>query len=122
MECSICWENFIQPSSNENCEELKKEFMANHNGDNNRDIKYMSLLLLPNMIPRYRCQNEKCYKYICDYCYENTINEKELFKCHYCRMNDYNVYMKVNVLRELQIKVLGEEGFRKWWKEQILDI
>ena len=122
MECSICWENFIQPSSNENCEELKKEFMANHNGDNNRDIKYMSLLLLPNMIPRYRCQNEKCYKYICDYCYENTINEKELFKCHYCRMNDYKTYVKVNVLRELQIKVLGEEGFRKWWKEQILDI
>ena len=122
MECSICWEKFIQPSSNENCEELKKEFMANHNGDNNRDIKYMSLLLLPNMTPIYRCQNKKCYKYICDYCYENTINEKELFKCHYCRMNDYNIYMKVNVLRELQIKVLGEEGFRKWWKEQILDM
>jgi hypothetical protein len=41
---------------------------------------------------------------------------------NYCRMNDYKTYIKVNVLRELQIKVLGEEGFRKWWKEQILDM
>ena len=119
MECSICWEKFIQPSSNENCEELKKEFMANHNGDNNRDIKYMSLLLLPNMTPRYRCQNKKCYKYICDYCYENTINEKELFKCHYCRMNDYKTYMNINVLRELQIKVLGKDDFIKLLIEKI---
>jgi hypothetical protein len=122
MECSICYENFIQPSSNENYEELEKEFMINHNDDNYKDIKFCSLLLLPNRTPRYRCPNEKCYKYICDYCYENTINEKELFMCHYCRMNDYKTYVKVNVLRELQIKVLGEEGFRKWWKEQILDI
>jgi hypothetical protein len=59
---------------------------------------------------------------MCDYCYENTINKKELFKCHYCRMNDYKTYMKINVLRELQIKVLGEDGFRKWWKEQILNM
>ena len=76
MECSIYWEKFIQPSSNENSEELKKEFMENHNGDNNMVIKYISLLLLPNMTHRYRCQNDKCYQYICDYCYENTINEK----------------------------------------------
>jgi hypothetical protein len=122
MECSICYEQFIQPTSDDNCEELKKEFMTNHNDDNYKDIKYMSLLLLPNMKPRYRCQNGKCCKYICDYCYENTINEKELFKCHYCRINDYKTYMKINVLRELQIKVLGEDGFRKWWKEQMLNM
>ena len=119
MECSICYEQFIQPSSDENCEELTKEFMKNHDDDNNKDIKYISLLTVPNSEPRYRCPNDKCCKYMCDYCYENTINEKELFKCHYCRMNDYKTYMKINVLRKLQIKVLGEEGFRKWWREQI---
>ena len=27
-------------------------------------------------------------------------------------------YMKINVLRELQIKVLGEDGVKKWYKEQ----
>lgn len=122
MECAICYNKFIQPTSDENCEELKKEFMANHTYDNDKDIKYMSLLLIPNMKPRYRCQNDKCGMYMCDYCYENTINEKELFKCHYCRMNDYKTYMKINVFRELQIKVLGKDGFRKWWKEQILNI
>ena len=119
MECSICFENFIQPSSNENCDELQKEFMKNHNDDNKKDIKFMSLLIFPNDTPRYRCPNDKCCKYMCDYCYENTINEKELFKCHYCRMNDYNTYMKINVLRELQIKVLGKDGFIKWYKEQL---
>ena len=119
MECSICYENFIQPSSNENCDELRKEFMKNHNDDNDKVIKWMSLLIIPNGTPRYRCPNDKCCKYMCDYCYENTINEKELFKCHYCRMNDYKTYVKVNVLRELQIKVLGEEGFRKWYKEEL---
>ena len=28
MDCSICYENFIQPTSDENYEELKKEFEA----------------------------------------------------------------------------------------------
>jgi hypothetical protein len=79
MECSICYENFIQLSSNENCDELEKEFMKNHNDDNKKDIKFMSLLIFPNGTPRYRCQNDKCCKYMCDYCYENTINEKEIF-------------------------------------------
>jgi len=122
MECSICYENFIQPSSNENCDELQKEFMKNHNDDNKKDIKFMSLLIFPNDTPRYRCPNDKCCKYMCDYCYENTINEKELFKCHYCRMNDYKTYMKINVLRELQIKVLGKNGFIKWYKEQLSNL
>ncbi len=119
MECSICYENFIQPSSDENYDELQKEFMKKHNDDNDKVIKWMSLALLPNMTPRYRCPNYKCCKYMCDYCYENTINEKELFKCHYCRINDYKTYMQINVLRELQIKVLGKEGFIKWWRDQV---
>ena len=122
MECSICYEQFIQPSSNENYEELEKDFMTKHDNDNSKDIKFMSLLLLPNMKPRYRCANDKCSVYMCDYCYENTINEKKLFKCHYCRMNDYKIYIQKNVLRELQIKVLGKEGFRKWYMKQLLDM
>ena len=59
MECAICYNKFIQPTSDKNCEELKKEFMANHKDDNDKDIKYMLLFLLPNMKPRYRCQNDK---------------------------------------------------------------
>lgn len=119
MQCSICYENFIQLSREVNYEELEKEFMTNHNDDNDKVTKFLSLLLLhANDTPRYRCQNDKCRKYMCDYCYENTINDKELFKCHYCRMNDYKIYMKINVLRELQIKVLGEDGVKKWYKEQ----
>ena len=34
-------------------------------------------------------------------------------------MIDYKTYMKINVLRELQIKVLGEHGFWEWYKEQL---
>jgi len=122
MECCICYEKFIQLTSNNNCEEFTKDFMSFYNDDNVKVIKYISLLLLPNMMPRYTCQNDKCCKYICDYCYENSINFKDMFKCPYCRMNDYKSYMKKTVLRELQIKVLGEDGFRKWWKEQIVNI
>ena len=121
MECSICYEQFIQPTSDENRKELEEEFGKNHN-DDYKWVRYCALLLLPNTKPRYKCNNDKCCKYMCDFCYEKTINEKKIFKCHYCRMNDYNTYMNINVLRELQIKVLGEEGFRKWWKEQILDM
>ena len=122
MEFCICYEQFIQITSYDNCEELKKDFMLFHNDDDNKVIKYISLLLLPNMMPRYTCQNEKCCKYICDYCYENTINLKDMFQCPYCRMNDYKAYMKKNVLRELQIKVLGKDGFIKLLIEQISDI
>ena len=122
MECSICYEQFIQPISDENCEELEKEFMDAHVNDNDKNTKYLSLLLLPNVKPRYKCHNDKCCKYICDYCYDVSINEKELFRCHYCRLNDYKTYMKINVLRELQIKVLGDDGFRKWYQEQLYDI
>ena len=121
MECSICYEQFIQFTS-DNSEELKKDFMSFYNDDADKIIKYISLLLLPNMMPKYTCQNDKCCKYICDYCYENTIDFNKIFKCPYCRMKDYKTYMKIFVLRELQIKVLGEDGFRKWWKEQILNI
>ena len=122
MNCSICYEYFIQPSSNEDYKELEKKFMIEHNKDNNKDIKFLSLLLISNCKPKYMCSNDKCGMYMCDYCYDNTINEKELFKCHYCRTNDYKKYMKINVLRELQIKILGKEGFKKWYMEQLFDL
>ena len=122
MECCICYEHFIQPNSDENMKLLKEEFMLVHNDNIDKEIRFMSLLLLPNMKPRYKCHNDKCGVYICDYCYENSIYEKELFKCHYCRIYDYKTYLRINVLRELQIKVLGEDGFRKWYREQILEI
>lgn len=119
MEFSICYEQFMQPTSDETCEEVRENFMSLHNDDNDKHIKCMALLMLPKMTPRYRCQNDKCCVYICDYCYENTINEKELFKCPYCRNYDYKTYMIINVLRELQVKVMGEDGFRKWYMKQL---
>ena len=112
MECSICYEQFIQPTSDENRKELEEEFDKNHN-DHYKWFRYCALLLLPNEMPKYKCHNDKCCKYMCDYCYEKTINDTKLFKCHYCRMNDYKTYMNINVLRELQIKVLGKDGFIK---------
>ncbi len=111
MECSICYEEFIQPISQENSEELQNKFMSEHNDDIDKDIKFMCLLLLPKQMPVYTCQNDKCCKHMCDYCYGNTINEKKLFKCHYCRVYDYKTFMRINVLRELQINVLGKDGF-----------
>ena len=121
MECSICYEQFIQPSSNEHYEELEKKFMTIHNKDENKDIKFGGLLLLPNMTP-YKCPTYECNKYICDYCYDKLYDDKEIHKCAYCRRNDYKTYYKKNVLRQLQIKVLGKDGFLKWYKEQILNI
>ena len=122
MECSICYEEFIQVGMcKQNDDEAKTEFMENHQDDEDNEIKFMSLMLLPHHKPRYKCPNDKCCKYICDYCYDNTIDEKTLFKCHYCRMVDYKTYIITNVLRELQIKVLGKEGFIKLWREQFLN-
>ena len=121
MECSICYEQFIQPTSDENRKELEEEFGKNHN-DDYKWVRYCALLLLPNTKPRYKCNNDKCCKYMCDFCYEKTINEQKIFKCHYCRMNDYKTYMNINVLRELQIKVLGRDGFIKLLIEKISNI
>jgi len=115
MECSICFEQFIRPTSNDNYTELYNEFMEK----NNDDIKFLSLLLLPNQMPKHRCHNDRCDKYLCEDCYEKSIDDTTLFKCHYCRCSEYKIYMSKNVLRELQIKVLGEDGFRKYWKDQL---
>jgi len=76
MECSICYEQFIQPISDENRKELEEEFDKNHN-DYYKWFRYCALLLLPNDMPRYKCSNDKCCKYMCDYCYEKTIDEKK---------------------------------------------
>lgn len=120
MECSICYEQFIQLPSNERSKELEEEFDKNHNDDYDyKWFRYCALLLYPNAMPRYKCHNDKCCKYMCDYCYENTINEKELFKCHYCKTIDYKTYMKKNVLLKLQIKVLGSDGFMDLLMEQV---
>jgi len=122
MECSICYEQFIQPTSDDNRKELEEEFDKNHN-DYYKWFRYCALLILPNGMPKYKCPNDKCCKYMCDYCYEKTINELgTLFKCHYCRVIDYKTYMNRNVLPELQFKVLGKDGFIKLMIEQISDI
>ena len=39
---------------------------------------------------------------MCDYCFDRSINEYKLFKCHYCRQNDFKAHMTTNVLDELQ--------------------
>ena len=121
MECSICYEEFIQLGMcKQKNDEAKKEFMENHQDDEYKIIKCMSLIIIPPHKP-YKCPNDKCCKYICDYCYDNTIDEKTLFKCHYCRMVDYKTYIITNVLRELQIKVLGEEGYENLWYEHMME-
>ena len=87
--------------------------------DPNHDIhKFLSLLLFPNMMPRYTCNNKKCGVFYCDECYYQTINEK-VFKCHYCRCYDYKTYMCINVLLDLQIKILSKEGYKRWFMEEI---
>lgn len=122
MECSICYEQFIRPTSDENRKALEEEFDKNHN-DYDKWFRYCALLLLlPIDMPRYKCRNDKCCKYMCDYCYEKTIDKKKIFKCHYCRVNDYKTYMTTNVLQELQFKVLGKDGVLELLLEQIPDI
>ena len=115
MECSICFEQFIRPTSADNYTELYNEFMEK----NNDDIKFLSLLLLPNQNPFYQCHNDRCNKYLCEDCYLKSIDDSTLFKCHYCRCCDYKIYMSKNVLRQLQIKVLGEDGFKKYYRDQL---
>ena len=48
MDCSICYEQFIQPTNNQ----TPKEFGKNHN-DDYKWIRYCALLLLPNTKLRY---------------------------------------------------------------------
>ena len=45
MECSICWEKFIQPSSNENCEELKSRALSR-----NTFLKILTICLKKHLI------------------------------------------------------------------------
>jgi hypothetical protein len=113
MECAMCFEQFIQFTSDKDLLDKRNEYMKK---SNNNNIKFLSLLLLPDQKPKYACKTNECNKYFCDDCYENKKCVTKIFQCNYCNTCDYKEYMLVNVLRELQIKVLGEEAHLEWCK------
>jgi len=111
MKCGMCFEKFIQPTNDKDLFNKRDEYMKK---SNNNNVKFLSLLLLPDQMPKYKCKAAKCGKFFCDDCYETKKETTKIFKCKYCNTYDYREYMLVNVLRDLQIKVLGENAHLEW--------
>ena len=113
MICAICSEKFIQPTDDKDLFDKRTKYLKKNN---NNGVKFLSLLLLPDQMPKYKCKADKCGKFFCDDCYETKKEITKIFKCGFCNTYDYKDYMLVNVLREVQIKVLGENAHLEWLK------
>lgn len=104
MECSICYENFI------NREEFIKKMPdvkinVNENYVFNEFMKLLNLYKNPHI-----CSTLNCESIICHTCLINIkqSNENDIFICPYCRKIDWKDYM-LNVFDELKFRILTNE-------------
>jgi hypothetical protein len=123
MECSICYEKFFTPKSQEECERLYEENVKDNNFD--EIMKFKNLLITPKHNNIHYCCTPNCECLICEDCWIkikhngkgiNEMDEDDIpsnydyFECPYCKQIDWKDYMN-NVFNELQKKILGEEEF-----------
>jgi hypothetical protein len=121
MKCSICYEKFFTPKSEEECKKLYKENVKDHNFD--EIMKFDNLLITSKHNNTHSCSTSNCECLICGDCWiKITHNGKGIdamtdddipskynyFKCPYCRQVDWKDYMN-NVFNELSHKVLGKD-------------
>jgi hypothetical protein len=138
MECSICFEKFIFPNSNE---ESFETLYSNYKKDEIIDeykklINFKHLIITTKHDSTIKCETPNCNSTLCNNCFTKlTFNGKELedayeedfpsentlFKCPFCRQVYYKYYMKVNILNELLEKVLGVEKYRKYMIKKLKD-
>jgi len=107
MECSLCYEKFLIPKTNEEKEDL--ELYIEENPE--EIMKIDNLLITPKHNKTHTCSICDCiicrdcwFKYTFDYKIDHDI----LNKCPFCIQIDWKDHMG-NVLYELQMKVLGWE-------------
>jgi len=123
MECSICYEKFFTPKTEE---ELKYLINENIKKKSYKEIeKFKNLLITNNHNKTHTCPTPNCQCITCGDCwikithkgkkiYEATEDDfpsiNDIFVCPYCKNVDWKYYMN-NVFNELQIKVLGYDVF-----------
>jgi hypothetical protein len=119
MKCSICYEKFFTPKTEEEFEKIYRENVKNNSYD--EIMKFTNLLVTPKYNNTHSCSTPNCECLICEDCWIkitynskdiDEINEEEayFFKCPYCRQIDWKNYMN-NIFIELQKKVLEKEEF-----------
>ena len=130
MDCSICYEKFFRPKTQE---ELKTLFKENVKcaGDL---LKFQNLLITRKNNSTYSCSTPNCSCIICgdclhkmhyngksveEYTEDDMPEANYLFECPLCRQIDWKFRMN-KVFFELQQKVLSEEDFGNLFMEKIL--
>lgn len=147
MNCSICYEKFINPEDFEP-EEFRKMIKESNwtNGvwDYKKSITFQNLTAKP-----IKCNTNNCDAIFCLGCYykikrsamwiekaergvipdsaridgismpveeaeEYGFDFNDIFKCPYCRNNNYKDYLSSNVFPQMLGKIYGIPGLRKW--------
>jgi len=111
--CSICFEDFCYLK--EECIILFKKFT---------NLSKIEALCNPKNI--HICHNNNCNKIICNYCWVRITSDLDPDPnyptlCPFCRTIDWKEYKNTFIHTELLKKVLGQEGFKKYMTEQLLN-
>ena len=108
--CNICYERFLYPMSSEEYENLWDVHIPASCGDRLFDEQFQKFYGLLYG-PHYVCSNRNCNITICAYCYDRLRTAPKPSKCVFCRVMDYRSYIRLSVLPELQIKILGVDEY-----------
>lgn len=135
MECSICFERFFTPKTQDELNKLYEENVKNKD-DLSEIFKFRNLLITSKNNQTHVCSTPNCGCLTCGDCWMKITHKgkglmdlmnitsddmpsmHDYFICPYCRIIDWKYYMN-NVFQELQTKILGEEEFctllaKKW--------
>ena len=110
--CSICFEDFIY---------LKEHLFIKN------DINLLKMKALCNPKTIHICHNNICKKIICNYCWMRITSDMDPdpdypILCPFCRTIDWKEYKNTFVHTELLKKVLGKEGYRKYYEKQLYSL
>ena len=126
MNCSICYENFVNPEDFEP-EEFRK--MIKESNWTKGVYDYKKSYTFQNLTaPPMKCNTNNCEAIFCLGCYykikqsarwiekaeEFGFDNNDIFKCPYCRNNDYKDYLSSNVFPQMLGKIYGIPDLTKW--------
>jgi hypothetical protein len=125
MECSICYEKFIYPTSKVEFEKLFENYNnINYTLDKRRNfLNFMRLVITSRHNETIQCETPNCNSIICSNCWTKyTDRENESFdkfdntldKCPFCKQVYWKYYMKNIVHFELLMKVLNVDEFNEY--------
>jgi hypothetical protein len=109
MECSICFDKFISPKTEQEFKNLVTDMVIKSDSKEAAD-RFHGLLLTESDPMPFTCFNENCDVLICGNCCAKVLpkDKYSVYKCSHCRMEDWKLYMSQNVILELLIVVLGQ--------------